>query len=187
MAADGSPHFSPLEAGNSRRRRLSAENDPATFWRALHDSEYLRFTFVRDPYARVVSAFLDKIDSGRHLRFKKMLGFAPDDRVLFVDFLRRVSGQEIVKMNRHWRPQSALISPKVKLDFIGRFEQFEDDFAKLLERLGVEESAVRHKREHQTSANHHLDLIGIEEKALIDRIYEEDFKRFGYPMRVDRL
>jgi hypothetical protein len=183
MAAGASPHFAPLGTENARRL-MSAEHDLGTFWAGFHDPNYFRFAFVRDPYARAVSAFLDKVDSGRHTRFKKMLGFNGDQTITLLDFLRGISRQDVKDMNRHWRPQSALISPKVKLDFVGRFERFNEDFGAVLDRLDVDSSAVREKRAHQTSADSHLDLIGSEERALIERIYRDDFERFGYPMKL---
>jgi hypothetical protein len=181
VAADGSPHLVGIVDHNTDEARhlVSAEHDLRGFWHALHDPDWFRFAFVRDPYARIVSGYLDKIASGRTPRFAKWLGLPPD--VGLLDFLRRISEQEVDEMNRHWRPQSALISPIVKLDFLGRFERFNEDFGEVLDRLRVDGAAITERRTHQTSANTRLDLIGPEEKALIDRIYRDDFERFGYP------
>ena len=180
VAADGSPHLVGIVDHNTDEARhlVSAEHDLRGFWHALHDPACLRFAFVRNPYARIVSAYLDKIASGRKPRFTKWLGLPPD--VGLLDFLRRISEQEVDEMNRHWRPQSALISPKVKLDFLGRFERFNEDFVKVLDRLGADSAAIKERRAHQTAADSRLDIIGVEEKALIDRIYRNDFERFGY-------
>lgn len=186
IKADASERFAGIADYNSRdaRHRLSSEAAPRAFWRDLHDPECFRFTFVRNPYDRAVSAYLDKIATGKVSRKKKLLGYPPDSEVSFRDFLLAIAQQEASRMNRHWRPQSALISPQVKLDFIGRFEQFGRDFANVLERLGVEPAAVTNRREHMTSAAKHRDMIGPEEKALIDRIYRGDFERFGYAMTL---
>jgi len=176
IKADGSPHLMSIENHNDHnaRRLMSAKHDPRAFWRALQDPEFFRFAFVRNPYTRIVSAYLDKIVTGS----RRKLDIKADATLL--DFLQTISTQKPRKMNRHWRPQSALISPKVKLDFLGRFERFNDDFSEVLDRLGVDSTAIREMRAHQTSANNRLDLIGVEEKALIDRIYRDDFERFGY-------
>ena len=186
ISADGSPHLAGIRDHNEpeSRRLMSAEYNPRAFWRALLDPGHFRFAFVRDPYGRAVSAFLDKIVSGREVRFRTMLGFEHDEQVSFLTFLNRISEQEVSKMNRHWRPQSALISPDVKLNFVGRFELFSDDFHRVLEQLGVEETSVSAKRDHQTSATDNLNLIGADEKALIDRLYGDDFERFSYAKRL---
>lgn len=184
LVADGSPHLAGITDHNNgeARRLMSAENDLRAFWRSLNDPGCFRFAFVRNPYTRSVSGYLDKISSGREPRFGKRLGLPKAASLL--EFLRRISEQEVDTMNRHWRPQSALVSPKIKLDFLGRFERFNEDFAAVLDRLGVDSSAIRERRAHQTSADDHLALIGPEEKTLIDRIYRDDFERFGYPKNL---
>ena len=185
VAADGSPRLVGIVDHNTDEARhlVSAEDTIcAGSGMRFATPEWFRFAFVRDPYARIVSAYLDKIASGRKPRFTKWLGLPPD--VGLLDFLRRISEQEVDEMNRHWRPQSALISPKVKLDFLGRFERFNEDFVKVLDRLGVDSAAIKERRAHQTAADSRLDIIGVEEKALIDRIYRDDFERFGYPKEL---
>lgn len=182
IAADDSPHLAGIVDHNSdeSRQLLSAEHDLRAFWRALHDPTCFRFAFVRNPYTRVVSSFLDKIASGREPRFRKALAFAPEYKVTLLEFLRRISEQEIDSMNRHWRPQSALISSKVNIDFLGRFERFDEDFTTVRRHLGVDDKYVQNRFEHRTSAANSTDLIGPEEKVLIDRIYHDDFERFAY-------
>lgn len=184
LEVDSSPHLAGIVDHNSdeARRSMSAENDLRAFWRALNDPNFFRFAFVRNPYTRIVSSYLDKIVSGREPRFSKWLGLPHGASLL--DFLQRISKQEVDAMNRHWRPQSALISQKVKLDFLGRFETFDEHFANVLDRLGAGGAAIKERRSHQTTADNHLKLIGVEEKALIDCIYRDDFERFDYPKNL---
>ncbi len=182
IKADSSPHLVGITDHNliEARRLLSAEYEPRAFWRALYDPRWTRFAFVRDPYTRIVSCFLDKIASGETSRFKSMLGFSANQPVSLLAFLRGIAEQKTDAMNRHWRPQSALISPKVDLDFLGRFERFDEDFTKFREMIGVPYTGVTARVHHKTSASTHLDLVGPDEKALIKQIYRDDFERFGY-------
>lgn len=69
----------------------------------------------------------------------------------------------------------------MKLDFLGRFERFETDFAHVLETLRVEGVAIGNRSKRKTSAAHHRDLIGPQEKTLIYYIYSADFERFDCP------
>ena len=182
IKADGSPHLAAITDHNliEARRLLSAEHDPRGFWRALHDPNWTRFAFVRNPYTRAVSCYLDKITSQKTARFRSMLGFSGVQPVSFLAFLQRISEQTPNAMNRHWRPQSALISPNVNLDFVGRFERFDEDFSKLCQIIGLPDSGLTEKIHHRTDASAHTYLIGPEEKALIRRIYRHDFDRFDY-------
>jgi hypothetical protein len=158
------------------RLRLSADLAPRSFWRALRDPGHYRFAFVRNPYTRAVSAYLEKITTGE----KHLHGVGADASLRA--FLERLATIPPSHMNRHWRPQSALISTKVRLNFLGRFENFAADFATVRSALGVREEVTF--APHRTDAAEHLSLIGPREKALIDAIYAEDFARFGYAMRV---
>jgi hypothetical protein len=179
VRSDGSPHLEGLTDFNSKasRRAMSAAHDPAAFWRALGDPNYFRFTFVRDPYARAASAYLDKIASRRQTRFAKQLRLSSN--ASFLDFLHAVSRQRPAEMNRHWRPQCLLISKSVNLSFLGRFETFERDFTAVKARLGVASDTVV-RRDHGAGGGLHRELIGPQERALIEEIYDEDFRRFGY-------
>ncbi|HEY6633357.1 MAG TPA: sulfotransferase family protein [Rhizobiaceae bacterium] len=182
VKADGSQRFDGITNYNDRAARhlLSSEGDPRAFWHDLGHPDCFRFSFVRNPYDRIISAYLDKIALGTKPRKRKLPGLGPVGEISFRDFLLTLQRQKAARMNRHWRPQSLLISPRVKLDFLGRFERFETDFAHVLERLGVEPAAITNRRGHKTSAAEHRDMIGPEEKALIDSIYGEDFERFDY-------
>jgi hypothetical protein len=186
VPADGSQHLAGLAEYNSdeSRRRLSSEHDPAGFWAALNDRAYYRFAFVRDPYARAASAYLDKIASRREPRFAGRLRLQQD--ASFVDFLAAVSRQRPREMNRHWRPQSLLIPIGVKLSFLGRFENFDADFAAVKDALGVSAPTVS-RREHGSGGGAHDELLGPRERALIEEVYAEDFRRFGYARLAGRV
>lgn len=161
---------------------LSPLSDPKGFLGALASPDVLRFCFVRDPASRILAAYLDKLagdDFERAMRLEQ-LGFS--DTPSFKEFLealaRRGTGIDI-----HWARQSDLLRPDiVQYDFVGRFENFEADFAHVLTRIGRDQSWLADAREHRTGASRRVDEIGAEERALIADIYAEDFERFGYNM-----
>jgi hypothetical protein len=165
------------------RKAISSERDPAAFWRAVNDADTFKFAFVRNPYTRVLSGYLDKVLRDRQIRAE--LGYNDGDQVTFGDFLRNIANRDLHGLNRHFRPQSLLISPKLQLDLLGRLETFDRDFQVVLDRLGA--PAYEDDRTHRTDAARHLTLIGSEEKRLIDEIYNEDFRRFGYETETRRL
>ena len=164
---------------NEARRAISSEKDPAGFWSALHDPTFFRFAFVRHPYTRIVSCYRDKILSGREPRFRRLLNLPESGNIKLEEFLRCIADQEPARMNRHWRPQHELISRKVNLNFLGRFERFQKDFMEVLERLNVSHSLVNAQRSHATDTGYQVE-IASENKKMIQRIYRNDFERFGY-------
>ena len=149
----------------------------------------LTFCFVRNPYTRVLSAYLDKFGANleRRILFMKELGIedpGPSPEISFAEFLELAAKQEAGAMNAHWRPQSYhLIDDDIRYDMIGRFETFSRDFTDILARIDVEISkffvaADEHKTGVEASfAKHYSDpLCG----RLVRQMYAEDFERFGY-------
>lgn len=114
----------------------------------LEDSSYFRFAFVRNPWARLVSAYLDKIGRlandvvGTH----RDLVFAIQDRHGRPhDLHRRVSFREFVtfsfglpddEMDEHWRPQWSFLRG-THFDFVGRFERLEEHLDVVAARIGA--------------------------------------------------
>ena len=129
----------------------------------LRSSEYYRFAFMRNPFARFVSAYLNKIvvpegpglapikrvqrgplwDVPRRIRFE--LGrLSPRGSV---DFQRGITFRQFVhhvvntrspgRLDTHWRPQSLLLG-EVQFDFLGLMENMRPDFEHVCRRLGLE-------------------------------------------------
>jgi hypothetical protein len=156
------------------------------FHRALNSAEYFQFAFVRNPYSRIVSSFLEKMHRNpTKAKWRRKVGVAEDHAPTLLEFLSLVEGQDPAQMDRHWRTQHRLIPETVRLDFIGRFEAFDTDLASVMKRLGVAGSAIHSRIGHSVTADAHVgNLVGPLEKELIDHIYEGDFERFGYPRVV---
>ena len=85
---------------------------------ALSVSNLYRFTFVRDPYSRILSAYLDKIVRGKTIpsELRRRSGLYPT----FEDFCRYLSDGGLYD-NIHWAPQTTLLHlPIDQYDFIGK-------------------------------------------------------------------
>ncbi|HVV64796.1 MAG TPA: sulfotransferase family protein [Rhizomicrobium sp.] len=163
---------------------LSVRARPLRFLRALRSSAYFRFCFVRDPYARVLSAYLDKLVRNERERPQSLasLGLAPDAQPSFREFLEALERTEPSKFDVHWARQVDLLTPKlVAYDFIGRFENFREDFSTVLGRIGRGPDWIADARQHRTDASAQLSQwIGPAERALIERIFAADFDAYGY-------
>lgn len=174
---DRSPLRSPLD-------------DLRLFWRFLRSAEVFRFAFVRNPYSRLLSGYLQKIAlhsdtlerEGRAIRCRK-LKLPIHDEVSFGQFARAVARRSPHMLDMHWRPQILLTLPDlIDYSFVGRFERFDDDLGEVCTRLGVDRSEIVVRQEHRTAA---MDQLGRyytpEIQTLVYATFEEDFVTYGYP------
>lgn len=79
---------------------------------------FYKFTIVRNPWSRTVSAFKDKF-CGNYERFKKY------EDITFRDFVNKIM---VSNNNEHWRPQIDFIK-NAKLDKVVRFESITQDMS----------------------------------------------------------
>jgi len=150
---------------------------------------YLRFTFVRQPMKRVVSAYLNKIlmwknDEGKvhdHDQdlFRKRYargGFRP--QMPLEDFINRLHWVPNRLVNGHFRPQRTFVfaRDRLQVDFVGRVEHFRDH----LERILPEEvHDLIDTRLNVTPPPPELEISRRAHRRLI-RYVGSDARRFGY-------
>jgi hypothetical protein len=162
---------------------------------ALNSKEWFRFSFVRNPYNRLFSAYKSKILNQRDTEYeevrekiRKNFGYPvrtgkPAAIVSFRDFVRYVCESPSNRLDGHWAPQTPLLMlDLINYDFVGRFENFQSEFSQVLHRLGANEEL---KKRAQTPVG---KTIQIPPGAVYDRetaswvydVYREDFDNFGY-------
>lgn len=165
---------------------LSFSNTSLSPEEILGSPRFFRFTYVRNPFTRVLSAYIDKIETEapERERLLPLLGFAPNKPPSFIEFLRAVQAQRDDWRDIHWTTQSRLIQANnIGYSFIGRFESFGASFPLLLDHLGIDrlhhDATVR--AVHATGANTRVQgYIGPEERDAIISIYHADFVGFAY-------
>lgn len=138
---------------------------------------YFKFAFVRNPWSRVVSCYLNKI-----VREKKRPYFKEcfdKDFEFFVDFL---DGIDLDSADIHIRLQTALI-PLEHIDFIGRFENFSTDLKSVLSLLGINNKNIPHR--NQTNHLHYSTYYNERTKEIIARKYKDDIDAFGYVFETE--
>jgi len=178
----------PHHRDQSPLPRVLAGNNRPHFERVLQSGDYYLFSFVRNPYSRVLSCYLDKIVGTAYERKIRLpqLGYEPDDEVSFVEFLERVREQPQHLRDIHWSPQWYLMGVHngLEYDFIGRFENFQSEFEDVLDYLQGDNELIQRTENKQvvkTSANDKvLRYYNEAEKQLVDEIYTDDFHYFGY-------
>ena len=155
-----------------RRKGLAAE--------ACRD-RYL-FTCVRNPFARALSAYLDKVVPTDRRAFPEL----PDGGSLsFEDFLRAVATYRPYQLDDHFRPQHINLNyPRIAYDAI----YFLEAPAALAEVVGNVAPGFRLERyaPHARGAVEKLrtHYNGTTE-GLVREIYAIDFEAFGYSRRLE--
>jgi DNA-binding ferritin-like protein (Dps family) len=159
---------------------------------------YFKFTFVRNPYTRVLSAYLDKIKGNKveKREIVEVLGMDVNDYenidIPFKRFLDTLASMENKSMNTHFKPQAMQSCyPMMNYNYIGKFEKFEADLIVVLGKVGcsnrfkflekVWPSMIKTSRHHQTNASNLYDrYYDLETENLVKEIYKQDFLEFGY-------
>ena len=166
-------------ASRSIDQHLSDSCGPGGYWYGsrvgyapwLYRSWY-KFGFVRHPVDRLLSAWRDKVCD------HNMFGFSENElqrmRVLeqFVTWLEK---QDINDCDEHLIAQHRLLDLD-RMDFVGRFEQFGPDFAKVAQRLGI------HVKEylHLNSSKPRETTLPDDLRSRILEVYRKDIDLF-YP------
>jgi hypothetical protein len=166
----------------------------ALFLRALQGDRFFRFCFVRNPFTRILSCYVEKFLQNHHPQWEQQLGLEDSrnfdgaqrkqSRLSFLEFLQAIANPQTPGLNIHWMPQHLLLSiGVVDYDFIGRFENFSSDFARLGKVLGVKQTGKG--RAHATQARNLIHrFYGPDEIDCVLSIYENDFNAFLYPKDI---
>lgn len=186
-----------------RGRRLRGLHGPhsmtvGAFHRLATDPRTLRFSFVRNPYARAVSCWADKwqnrplvagdpfIDRYLALRTKidPALPAGPDHALSFADFITFASAVAERRIDSHLQAQHDILTmPGIRLDFVGRIERFADDIAHVLDHVGAT-NGIRGDAVVPVNSSRHGPWEDYYTPALRERVYhayERDFDLFQYP------
>ncbi len=138
--------------------------------------DYFKFAFVRNPWARLVSCWQNKvIDSNVEFDFEETELKRMQHFEAFVDF---VASLDIDKCNSHLRSQTALIDLN-NIDYLGRMETFGDDVNHIFRRLGLNEKEVV-PRNVTANKKPYQDYYSRELAAKVSQIYRKDIQIFGY-------
>lgn len=195
-----------LDSSIAHDKRISGLNflSAARDLRKVSCASIRKYAMVRHPYTRILSAYLNKIqplvstnpsefcrshwaEVYRDIDAYRKSHFGPSQypHVTFTLFLKwiRDSGSRFAH-DEHWTPQHQLLGlPHIVYNYIGTFENIERDATYILSELGVDCQFPTQERLNFSASNaskHLLEYLSPEAKDLIDEIYDEDFKYFGY-------
>lgn len=142
--------------------------------------EYFKFTFVRNPWDRVVSAFFYLKAGGMHDDDANWAKKHLADFSSFEAFIKGWLNEENIFLGIHFIPQVYFLKDddgKIPIDFIGRFENIESDFRTICKKLSLTRS-LTHK--NRSSRETYTQYYNSELIDIVGKVYAEDIKTFGY-------
>ena len=144
------------------------------------------FSIVRNPYTRLLSAYLDKISIDLKRPKRQLLvrmGRVEDAPVSFAEFVEFICGQNSRQMNPHYAPQSFLMQVHYHpFSYIGCVEAMEESISAIMAMAyDVKRDAQEDFRPHRTDASSLIGKYYTPEIAakVFDR-FRVDFDVFGY-------
>lgn len=144
---------------------------------------YFKFTFVRNPWDRLVSAYF----------FLKRGGFEEKDKIWakknlskytdFDSFVHAWVNKKNIQKWNHFKPQYRWIcepgSNIPKVDFIGYFENIEKDYSFVKSKIGSN-SKLKHYNRSARNKKDYREYYTEATKEIVADVYKEDIRLFGY-------
>jgi hypothetical protein len=141
---------------------------------------YYKFTFVRNPWDRLVSAYHFLKGGGLTMADK---AWADAELGIFNDFdmfVRHWVNRRNIWKWHHFRPQYHYVADrygKVALDYIGRFENLDEDFRLVSRRIGHDRNlATENRSSHDSYTRYYSDVT----RKIVEHVYARDIALFKY-------
>ena len=144
---------------------------------AMYES-YFKFAFVRNPVDRFVSGWTDKVLNQNYYKFDEATHSQMKQLSNFIIWVKQF---DLEKSDEHLMAQYALIDTN-NLNFLGRFERFEEDFAFVAKQIGLGDYNLE---KLNVSNKKSSDVSEIDMRA-IAQLYAKDIRLF-YPELISLL
>lgn len=158
----------PRTGGASIRKALGLELGYGAHRKCSMHGDEFKFSFVRHPADRIWSAWKFEAGCAGH----KAQSWEVAKLGSFEDFVFDGSllGADMFAPMSYW-----LDAP---VDFLGRFEQLQEDFDRLAEQLEIPHAALPH--EHERPGPTWREAYTPEMLRKVSAFYHDDYQRYGY-------
>lgn len=133
-------------------------------------NSYFKFAFVRNSWSRVFSWYKNVMRDGHHKR-----RFGVSDSCSFKEFLTNHLDQWELKTQLFWIKNK---KSEIPMDFIGRFENLEEDFSHVADVLGMENNRLPSLV--SGDGEHYTQFYDEEMKDIVDKKYRDEITLFKF-------
>ena len=143
---------------------------------------YYKFAFARNPWDRLASAYMFMKGGGAHEKDRLWSEKTLTQYDSFESFVKNGLRSHEVQTWPHFRPQVDFLrgqNGKIELDFIGRFENLQQDFNHVRDHLGLS-GELLFINKTKTKREPYQTYYSDELRDIAARVYKEDIEVFDY-------
>ena len=137
--------------------------------------DYFKFSFVRNPWDRLVSAY-------HYITARREKLELVTNNDTFESFLSSFIEEPSKYLEiPYFKPQSDFLvddNGEMPLDFLGRFETFEKDLSVVLREIGGRRMFFKHRK--KSKRRDYRDYYSAESSKAVGEVYIRDAENFGY-------
>jgi hypothetical protein len=144
-------------------------------------NQFYKFTFVRNPWDRLYSAYSYLKDGGWNENDKIWAENNLKEINSFEDFVNNWLSKERLNSHIHLWPQSRFICDRRNfpiIDYLGYFETIQSDFDVITEQLKLKQRGLKHTNSSKRIG--YKDVYTAEMIKKVENLYHTDINNFGY-------
>jgi len=147
--------------------------------------DYYKFTFVRNPWDRIVSLYSFWLNQTPNSVFYQwdfeQVDFIKNNNLSFSDFVKLIPlNNSVFHEKPHFHPYiDHFMKDPTSFNFIGRIENLQEDFNIVCDKIGIprqEQLPHVNKSKHK----HYTEYYDNETREMIEEKYAKDIEHFGY-------
>ena len=148
-------------------------------------NKYFKFAFVRNPWDRLnseylyrkkrISVFKDKQDKPKYIIESEKMFRNVDN------FAKWVKSEYINTQNPCFPNQCKYLmetNNELLVDFVGKFENLQQDFNIVCDKIGIERQTLQHK--NKTKHKFYTEYYDEEARQIVAEVYADEIKCFDY-------
>jgi hypothetical protein len=154
---------------------LKVDHTPLKAYQRQYPQEYdnyFKFGFCRNPFDRLVSIYHGRTQGKLVPIDKKLLNYSFKESVKLGD---KGVMKHCQPMTKHWFTNQ---NKDMAMNFIGRFENYQEDFNVVCDKIGIPRQEIPHK--NKSKHKHYTEYYDDEAREIVAEKYAKDIEYFGY-------